>query len=92
MTTMAENVIAAWADNCPPMLKKSMYNSWQSRMLLYIRVKENGKDLLDSVFHGPFKYGTVVEDDITRGRTCEELTDKEKILKECDISATNSVL
>nr|GEU70653.1 hypothetical protein [Tanacetum cinerariifolium] len=33
-----ENVIAEGADNVPPMLKKSQYNSWQSCMLLYIRV------------------------------------------------------
>ncbi|GKE39359.1 hypothetical protein Tco_1462764 [Tanacetum coccineum] len=37
MSTMAENVIAAGADNRPPMLEKSQYNSWQSRMLLYIQ-------------------------------------------------------
>ncbi|GKD86186.1 hypothetical protein Tco_1357340 [Tanacetum coccineum] len=37
MTTMAENVIAARTDNRPSMLEKSMYNSWKSRMKLYIR-------------------------------------------------------
>ncbi|GJY64056.1 retrovirus-related pol polyprotein from transposon TNT 1-94 [Tanacetum coccineum] len=83
MTTMAENVIVAEADNCPPMLEKSMYNSWQSRMLLYIRGKEHGKDLVDSVLHEPFQYGTVVENDITRSRTYEKLTNKEKICEEC---------
>nr|GEZ09360.1 hypothetical protein [Tanacetum cinerariifolium] len=73
------NVIAAGADNRPPMLEKSMYESWQSRMKLNIRGKEHGKDLLDSVVHGPFQYGTVEENGITRPRTYEELTDKEKI-------------
>ncbi|GKD94549.1 hypothetical protein Tco_1374386 [Tanacetum coccineum] len=92
MTTMAENVIAEGADNHPLMLKKNMYNSWQSRMLLYIRGKEHGKDLLDSVLHGPFQYGTVVENGITRLRTYKELTDKEKIRDECDIQATNIFL
>ncbi|GJV60321.1 hypothetical protein Tco_1466421 [Tanacetum coccineum] len=29
MSTMAENVIAAGADNRPPMLDKTQYNSWQ---------------------------------------------------------------
>ncbi|GKD26419.1 hypothetical protein Tco_1232633 [Tanacetum coccineum] len=92
MTTMAENVIAAGADNRPPMLEKSMYNSWKIRMKLYIRGKEHGKDLLDSVLHRPFQYGTVIEDGITRPRTYEELTDKEKIHDECHIRATNIVL
>ncbi|GKE70641.1 hypothetical protein Tco_1528713, partial [Tanacetum coccineum] len=44
MTTMAEYVIAARADNRPPMLDKSQYNSWQSRMLLYIKGKEHDKE------------------------------------------------
>ncbi|GKG27745.1 hypothetical protein Tco_0406072, partial [Tanacetum coccineum] len=61
-------------------------------MLLYIRGKEHGKDLLDSVLHKPFQYRTVVKDGITRARTYEELTDKEKIHQECDIQATNIVL
>ncbi|GJZ59524.1 hypothetical protein Tco_0615340 [Tanacetum coccineum] len=54
MSTMAENIIAAWADNRPSMLEKSQYNSWQHHMLLSIRGKEYGKDLLDSVLNGPF--------------------------------------
>ncbi|GKE45463.1 hypothetical protein Tco_1472747 [Tanacetum coccineum] len=86
MSTMAENVIVARADNCPSLLEKSQYNSWQSRMKLYIRGKEHGKDLLDPVLHGLFKYGTVqfpgtpTTAEYTRDRTYEDLTDKEKIL------------
>ncbi|GJS14355.1 hypothetical protein Tco_0408827 [Tanacetum coccineum] len=30
MTTLAEHIIVAGAKNCPPMLKKSMYDSWAS--------------------------------------------------------------
>ncbi|GJV73485.1 hypothetical protein Tco_1493480 [Tanacetum coccineum] len=55
-------------------------------MKLYIRGKEHGKDLLDSVLNGPFKYG-MVEVPATpttvsyiRERTYKDLTDKEKIL------------
>ncbi|GJU03085.1 hypothetical protein Tco_1113423 [Tanacetum coccineum] len=59
MLTMAENVIVAGANNCPPMLDKTQYSSWESRMLLYIKGKEHGKLLYDSVINGPFKYGTV---------------------------------
>ncbi|GJS89669.1 hypothetical protein Tco_0772305 [Tanacetum coccineum] len=92
MTTLAENVIVAGADNHPPMLEKIMYNSWQSRMKLYIRGKEHGKDLIDSILNGPFQYGKVVVDGITRPRTYEELTNKEKICEECDIRATNILI
>ncbi|GJZ35541.1 hypothetical protein Tco_0581358 [Tanacetum coccineum] len=42
MTSLAKHMIVAGAENRPPMLDKSMYNSWQSRMLLYI----NGKKTL----------------------------------------------
>ncbi|GJT32060.1 hypothetical protein Tco_0922479 [Tanacetum coccineum] len=40
MSTLAEFMIVAGADNRPPMLNKSMYESWKSRMELYIQ--ENG--------------------------------------------------
>ncbi|GJT96867.1 hypothetical protein Tco_1092385 [Tanacetum coccineum] len=98
MFTMAENVIAAGADNCPPMLEKSQYNSWQSRMKLYLRGMEHDKDLFNSVFNGPFKYGTVVVPNTsntpktTRPRTYDDLTDKEKIHEECNTRAINIVL
>ncbi|GJX35076.1 hypothetical protein Tco_0246633 [Tanacetum coccineum] len=39
ISTMADNVITAGYDNRPPMLEKSQYNSWQSRMLLYNKAK-----------------------------------------------------
>ncbi|GJZ41262.1 hypothetical protein Tco_0588148 [Tanacetum coccineum] len=37
MSTTTDNVISAGSDNLPPMIYKSQYNSWQSRMLLYIK-------------------------------------------------------
>ncbi|GKE17121.1 hypothetical protein Tco_1424698 [Tanacetum coccineum] len=43
----------AGADNCPPMLEKSMYDSWKSRMELYIENKENKRMILNSVLNGP---------------------------------------
>ncbi|GKE79240.1 hypothetical protein Tco_1545360 [Tanacetum coccineum] len=67
-------------------------------MLLYIRGKEHGKDLLGSVLNGPFQYGTVevlgtpTSPASTRPRTYDDLTNKEKIRVECDIRATNIVL
>ncbi|GKD37112.1 hypothetical protein Tco_1257319, partial [Tanacetum coccineum] len=69
-----------------------------SRMLLYIKGKENEKLLVDSVLNGPFKYGivTVLGTQTTpatvRERTYDELTNTEKIREWCDIKATNIML
>ncbi|GJZ02222.1 hypothetical protein Tco_0520183 [Tanacetum coccineum] len=70
----------------------------RSRMLLYIKGKENGKLLVDSVLNGPFKYGTVTDVGTAttfatvRDRRYDELTDAEKIRESYDIKATNIFL
>nr|GEV29470.1 hypothetical protein [Tanacetum cinerariifolium] len=98
MLRMAKNVIVAGADNRPPMLDKTQYSSWASRMLLYIKGKEHGKLLYDSVINGPFKYRTVTlpETQTTpttvRDRTYDKHIDAEKIREACDIKATKIVL
>ncbi|GJZ44086.1 integrase, catalytic region, zinc finger, CCHC-type containing protein [Tanacetum coccineum] len=61
MATMAENVIIAGAENRPPMLKKGMYDSWKTRIWLYIKGKENGDMLINSIKNGPFQ----LNEDIT---------------------------
>ncbi|GJV63516.1 hypothetical protein Tco_1474344 [Tanacetum coccineum] len=55
MATMVENVIAAGSENHPPMLEKGMYDSWKTRILLYIRGKENGEMLIDSIENGTYQ-------------------------------------
>ncbi|GJV87772.1 hypothetical protein Tco_1531710 [Tanacetum coccineum] len=54
MATMAENIIVAGAENQPPMLNKGMYDSWKSRILLYI--EGNGEILIDSFNNGPLQF------------------------------------
>ncbi|GKC93105.1 reverse transcriptase domain-containing protein [Tanacetum coccineum] len=61
MTTLAEHMIVAGAENRPPMLDKTMYNSWQSGMLLYIKGKKNGRMMLGSIENGPIVYPTIEE-------------------------------
>ncbi|GJW15324.1 hypothetical protein Tco_0019457 [Tanacetum coccineum] len=79
MATMAENVIAAGSETRPPMLKKGMYNSWKTQIMLYIRCKENGEMLKDSVKHGPYKFKSEITvkdtDDVTDIRRAERLED-----------------
>ncbi|GJW23232.1 hypothetical protein Tco_0033854 [Tanacetum coccineum] len=85
-------MILAGADNRPPMLEKSMYNSWQNRMLLYIKGKEHGRMMLNSVLNGPLVYGTIEVDGVTRLKTYDKLTDAEKLQDDCDVKATNIIL
>ncbi|GKD57085.1 hypothetical protein Tco_1290472 [Tanacetum coccineum] len=49
MTTLAEYIIVAGAENRPPMLEKSMYDSWSSRIHLFIKGKKHGRMMLDSI-------------------------------------------
>ncbi|GJR34018.1 retrovirus-related pol polyprotein from transposon TNT 1-94 [Tanacetum coccineum] len=65
MTTLAEHIIVAGAENHPPMLEKSMYDSWASRIRLFIKGKKNGRMMLDSIDEGPLVYPAVVGEDRT---------------------------
>nr|GEZ52160.1 hypothetical protein [Tanacetum cinerariifolium]GEZ52161.1 hypothetical protein [Tanacetum cinerariifolium] len=49
MTTLADKVILSGADNRPPMLGKDMYDSWKSRMELYMMNRQHGRMILESV-------------------------------------------
>ncbi|GJY83810.1 retrovirus-related pol polyprotein from transposon TNT 1-94 [Tanacetum coccineum] len=49
MTTLAEHITVAGAENRPPMLEKLMYDSWASRIRLFIIGKKHGRMMLDSI-------------------------------------------
>ncbi|GJT08413.1 hypothetical protein Tco_0842875 [Tanacetum coccineum] len=61
MTTLAKHIIVAGAENRPPMLEKSMYDSWASRIRLFIKGKKHDRMMLDSIDNGPLVYLTVEE-------------------------------
>ncbi|GKA11003.1 hypothetical protein Tco_0690436 [Tanacetum coccineum] len=65
MTTLVEFKIIVGVENCPPMLEKNMYDSWKSRMELYMENRENGRMILDSVQNGPLVWPTIVHKDGT---------------------------
>ncbi|GJV14663.1 hypothetical protein Tco_1359986 [Tanacetum coccineum] len=50
--TLAEYMILSGADNRPPMLDKPLYDSWKSRMELYMQNIEHRRMILESVEHG----------------------------------------
>ncbi|GJZ94344.1 hypothetical protein Tco_0666547 [Tanacetum coccineum] len=88
MATMAENVIAVGAENRPPMLENGMYDSWKTRIWRYIKGKENGEMLIDSIVNGPFKLKeeiTILVDIYTlinHFQTAKEIWDRVKELME----------
>ncbi|GJT74858.1 retrovirus-related pol polyprotein from transposon TNT 1-94 [Tanacetum coccineum] len=43
----------------PPMLDRTAFTSWQQRIRLYCRGKENGVNILKSIDEGPFQMGTI---------------------------------
>ncbi|GKF21159.1 hypothetical protein Tco_0069797, partial [Tanacetum coccineum] len=92
MTTLAEFMIIAGADNRPPMLEKSLYDSWKSRMELYIENRENMRMILNSLQNGPLIWPTVKDNGTTRTKKYEELSIAEKLQADCDLKATNIVL
>nr|GEV15525.1 hypothetical protein [Tanacetum cinerariifolium] len=55
MTTLAGKAILSGADNHPPMLEKYMYDSWKSRMELYMMNRQHGRMILESIENGPLK-------------------------------------
>nr|GEZ49330.1 integrase, catalytic region, zinc finger, CCHC-type, peptidase aspartic, catalytic [Tanacetum cinerariifolium] len=85
------------------MLDRTDFASWQQRIRLYCRGKENGVNILKSIDEGPYQIGTVRETlaDSTEGapqfgperpRVYSDLTPKEKYRYNADIRATNILL
>nr|GFA87909.1 hypothetical protein [Tanacetum cinerariifolium] len=85
-------MILSGADNRPPMLDKDLYDSWKSRMELYMKNRERGRMILESVKHGPLIWPTIEENGVTRTKKYAKLSAAEKIQADCDMKATNIIL
>nr|GEY84672.1 hypothetical protein [Tanacetum cinerariifolium] len=92
MTSLADKAILFGADNPPPMLEKDMYDSWKSRMELYMLNRQHGRMILESVENGPLLCLTVEENRVTRLKKYSELSTTEAIQADCDVKATNIIL
>nr|GEU42007.1 spindle pole body component 110-like [Tanacetum cinerariifolium] len=87
----------------PPMLDRTNFTSWEQRIRLYCRGKENGVNILKSIDEGLFRMGTLRET-LTEGtegalhlgperpRVYSDLTSEEKERYNADIRATNILL
>nr|GEY60026.1 hypothetical protein [Tanacetum cinerariifolium] len=92
MTSLADKTILSGADNRPPMLEKDLYDSWKSRIELYMLNRQHGRMILESVEQGPLLWPTVEEDGVTRLKKYSELSAAEAIQADCNVKATNIIL
>ncbi|GJZ06681.1 hypothetical protein Tco_0540474 [Tanacetum coccineum] len=85
------------------MLDRTDFASWQQRIRLYCRGKENGVSILKSIDEGPFQMGTFKETlaeenegalhlGPERARVYSDLSPKDKDRYNADIRATNILL
>nr|GEY24335.1 hypothetical protein [Tanacetum cinerariifolium] len=71
---------------------EDMYDSWKSRMELYMLNKQHGRMILELVEQGPLLWPTVEEDGVKRLKIYSELSAAEAIQADCDVKATNIIL
>ncbi|GKB14880.1 retrovirus-related pol polyprotein from transposon TNT 1-94 [Tanacetum coccineum] len=69
-----------------------MYDSWKSRMELYMMNRQHGRMILESIENGPLIWPTIEENGVTRPKKYSELSATEAIQADCDIKATNIIL
>ncbi|GJQ96944.1 hypothetical protein Tco_0008083 [Tanacetum coccineum] len=65
MTTLADKSLLSGGDNKPPMLEKHLYDSWKSRMELYMMNRPHGRMILASVEKGSLVWPTITVDGVT---------------------------
>nr|GEW42705.1 retrotransposon protein, putative, Ty3-gypsy subclass [Tanacetum cinerariifolium] len=92
MTTLADKAILSGADNHPQMLEKDMYDSWKSKMELYMMNRQHGRMIIESVENGPLIRPSIEENRVTRPKKYSELSATEAIQDDCDVKATNIIL
>ncbi|GKF63060.1 hypothetical protein Tco_0183114, partial [Tanacetum coccineum] len=73
MTTLADNSLLSGGDNKPPMLEKHLYDSWKSRIELYMMNRPHGRMILASVEKGPLVWPSITKDGVTRLKEYVEL-------------------
>nr|GEW93440.1 hypothetical protein [Tanacetum cinerariifolium] len=80
------------AENRPSMLEKDMYDSWKSRMELYMLNRPYGRMILESVEQGPLIWPSVEVEGVTMLKKYSKLSAAEAIQADCDVKATNIIL
>nr|GEW67871.1 integrase, catalytic region, zinc finger, CCHC-type, peptidase aspartic, catalytic [Tanacetum cinerariifolium] len=84
MTTLADKAILSGAENRPPMLEKDIYDSWKSRMELYMMNRQHGRMILESIENAPLLWPTIEENGVTKPKKYSELSAAKAIQADCD--------
>nr|GFB04705.1 hypothetical protein [Tanacetum cinerariifolium] len=71
---------------------RDMYDSWKSRMELYMLNRQHKQVILESVESGPLLWPTIKENGVTRLKKYYESSTTEAIQADCDVKATNIIL
>ncbi|GJZ32863.1 hypothetical protein Tco_0578299 [Tanacetum coccineum] len=90
--TLVGYMILSGADNRPAMLDKDMYDSWKSRIELYMQNRENGRMILESVEHGPLIWPTIEENGRSGTKKIFDIVSTDKIQADCDMKVINIIL
>ncbi|GKC63802.1 ribonuclease H-like domain-containing protein [Tanacetum coccineum] len=77
MANLSKDIQCAGSDTRPPMLDRTNFDrtdfaSWQQRIRLYCRGKENGVNILNSIDDGPFQM-RIIKDPIAEGTEAVKL-------------------
>ncbi|GKE32959.1 hypothetical protein Tco_1452281 [Tanacetum coccineum] len=101
MANLSEDIQCAGSDTRPPMLDRTDFATWQQRIRLYCRGKENGVNILKSINKGPFQMG-IFRETLAEGtegalsperpRVYSNLSPKDKDRYNADIRVTNILL
>ncbi|GJR67142.1 hypothetical protein Tco_0013207 [Tanacetum coccineum] len=70
------------------MLENDMYDSWNSKMELYMMNRQHGRMILESIKNGPLTWPLIEENRVTRPKKYSELSATEAIQADCDVKAT----
>ncbi|GKC88952.1 hypothetical protein Tco_1149601, partial [Tanacetum coccineum] len=77
MTTLADKSLLSGGDNKPPMLEKHLYDSWKSRMELYMMNRPHGRMILASIEKS---LPTEIYARLSQHRVAKDLWEKIKLL------------
>nr|GEZ06619.1 hypothetical protein [Tanacetum cinerariifolium] len=69
-----------------------MYDSWKSRMELYMLNRTHSRMILESVEQGPLIWPTIAKNKVIRTKKYAELSAAEKFSADYDMKATNIIL